>query len=300
MTSLAALIATRNRPAALRRCIESLKKQGCRIDEILVFDDASDVPPPKEYLRKASDVSLIRSDERLGVAAARNRLMAEADSDILCLLDDDCVLPEGTLPRILQTLSDRPDVGALAGRIIDHRGGREKIQAPFNTRALKHDPSLVNNVGYASYFIGGLHAVRREAFEATGGYEDKLFWGGEEMDLSYRIIDEGYSILYDPEALAHHRPPDEKPDERSVSRELYLWTRNRFLLAYMHLPARFVPSYLAIWLGHLARRAWDEGHLGAYRSGLRDGMRTRAEVTRSPVGPKAREYLHANHGRLWY
>ncbi len=58
---------------------------------------------------------------------------------------------------------------------------------------------------WATRFVGAGHAIRRRAFEAACGYDDRLFFGGEERDLCYRIINVGYRIRYVPSISVRHK-----------------------------------------------------------------------------------------------
>ena len=63
----------------------------------------------------------------------------------------------------------------------------------------------------ASRFVGAGHAIRRKVFEAVGGYDDCLFFCGEEMDLCYRMLNAGYRIEYVPDVTILHKA---SPDRR--------------------------------------------------------------------------------------
>lgn len=298
------LVATRDRPEPLRRCLESVMSQdvaGLEL-EVLIFDDASTVPA-RAAAAAVDDVRVrwLRSEENLGVVGARNALMREGRGDKLLFLDDDAYLAHpGCLREMVGAFSASPRAGILAGKIFDHRDGRERLLVPFPRRALVRDPSLAVRPRPAGYFLGGLHALRREVVREIGGYAPQLVFGEEELDLAYRVVQAGWEIRYVPELLAHHVPPPAAGDWAGRRSRLYFSARNRLYLAHTYLPTSRRAVYLGVWMSVLAARALREGRTGDFLAGLRDGWKARRSWTRRTLGREALAYLRANHGRVWY
>ena len=86
--------------------------------------------------------------------------------------------------------------------------------------------------GDVTAFHGAAHAVRASVYRAVGGYPDELFYGHEETDLAWRILDAGYTIAYRPDLVLEH--PRTKPSRHRN----YLWyfARNRVWIARRNLP----------------------------------------------------------------
>ena len=82
-------------------------------------------------------------------------------------------------------------------------------------------------------FLGGASAIRRDAFIEAGGYPAVFFYGHEETDLAWRLLERGYLIEYDAAAAMCH------PAEPN-SRHAGFWRldgRNRTLLARLGMRA---------------------------------------------------------------
>lgn len=304
--ALSVLIATRDRPHALARCIDSVLDQRLDDLEVRVFDDAStDGPIEKSLETPVTDprVSFHRSDDPVGVVGARNTLMREARAPIQCHLDDDAYFEDpGALAYGLRRMEEDPSIGLLTGKIVDHVDDATRLLLPIPKRARRRDPGIEDRTQDVSSFLGALHFLRREAVERTGGYHPELFWGGEELDLSYRLVKAGFRMVYEPDLVVHHEQLPTvlgEPGDRE-GKELERSVRNRLYLAYRHLPARFLPSYLTVWLGWLAYNGLRDGTPGAFLTGLRDAIREMDAWKRDPLGDEAVEYLFENHGRLWY
>lgn len=249
-------------------------------------------------------VRFFRSDAPKGVAGGRNFLMERATGDAVFVIDDDAYFDDrGALARVAKTFLDRSDVSIIATRIVDHPpGGGERLLVPFTRRALRRDPSLAQRAQFVSYYVGGGHAIHRRVLERVGGYPDDLMYGEEELDLAYRAIDDGLRIWYDPAVVVQHHPQPAHLHTAGRTRrpEAYFHARNRILIAYKHLPARYAAPWLATWLGVLLVRSARRGHTRDYAAGVAAGVRALRNARRKPVARGAVEYLRRNHGRLWY
>ena len=248
------------------------------------------------------DVRVVRSDTQLGVAAGRNRLYSEASGDAFFVLDDDAVLDdESTLARARETFEEQPQTGIVAARIVDHRGSRRQILAPFAKRTRQRFPHLTEQAQRVSYFLGGGHAIRRAVYEKTGGYHEDFMFGEEELDLSFRAIRAGYEISYAPSVVVRHYPQPSvlRTDER-IRSELFYHVRNRLFLAKEHLPLAYILPYLGIWLGRYAVAAVRSGNVPDFFRGLGNAVRRLSVHPRTPMHADALAYLRTNHGRLWY
>src|SRR5262249_55111733 len=82
-----------------------------------------------------------------------------------------------------------------------------------------------------SRFIGAGHAMRRKIFEAAGGYDERLFFCGEELDLCYRILDQGMKIEYLPDAEVLHKISPERRVHWDRGRYFYT-VRNNLYSSY--------------------------------------------------------------------
>lgn len=289
---VAVLVATRDRPAALRRCLESLAAQTRPPDEVVVLDNASAVPPDVSGL----NVRLVRSDGPLGVAAARQRLLDETTCEIAVLLDDDAFLvAPDVLERIAEAFAANAQLGALALPMLDFRSSPPRWLTPFGSASAAPTGPL----RAAAYFVGGAHALRLSAVHAVGGYDGSFVYGEEEMDVSYRLIGRGYRLAFAPDLHVEHRPESNTPAPFNAER-LAQRIRNRIVLAWRYLPVRYLPSYLAVWLGWHLRNALRHRAPSAFARGLRDGLRDARASTRTPLHGDALAYAKEHGGRLWY
>lgn len=300
------LIGSRNRPNVLFRCLDSILSQDYPDFEVLVLDDASDQVDLCQVLRKQfsdSHMRCLRSDVQLGVAGGRNRLMVEATGDILCFIDDDAYFESSNaVARFVDVFQSNEKIGIVASKVEDHRQDCNDLLVPFSKRWRKRRPNITEQAQDVSYYLGTCHAIRREVLEQCGMYAEGLMYGGEELDLSYRVIDAGYRIYYEPTIVAIHHPQPSviAKGKQGAAKELYYQIQNRLYLAYKYLPARYVPIYLGVWLTRCFIWSVRKRDLHAFFAGVHDGILRLRMHQRTPINPQAQSYLKRHYGRLWY
>jgi GT2 family glycosyltransferase len=237
-------ITTRNRPAALARCLASMVTLAHLEAEVLVFDDGSQPPaaPPSDRA-----VRVLRDIASPGYIVGRNRLVREAAAPFVLLLDDDAVL-----------LSSEPIERAIAllegdGRVAAVAFAQAELDGRPWPAAMQ--PASVQQASVITSFIGFAHLLRRDVFLRLGGYRESFIHYGEEKDYCLRLIEAGYRTVYLPDALVVHAP-----DAANRSRQRYLRfvSRNDCLNALYNDPFPRVlwalPARLALYFR--MRRAW--------------------------------------------
>ena len=238
-------ITTRNRHDSLQRCVESLRHLDHLSPEILIFDDASDVPVAST-LTAQPRLRIIRDDRGPGNIVGRNTLMAQASADAVLLLDDDAALLEAAgIERALDILSRDSDVAAVAFAQAneDGRPWPETMQ-----------PGRGQSPRYVAAFIGFAHLLRRDVFLRLGGYRERFIFYGEEKEYCLRLLDRGLRVVYLPDALVIHA---QNASGRTPQRYLRYVTRNDCLNALYNEPLRrvvwLVPARLALYFRMRAR-----------------------------------------------
>lgn len=295
------LIGTSNRPEVLVRCVESVLSQSYENIEILVFDNSPHLNTCEVISEKlpADIIKCIHVDESYGVSGSRNELMKRASGDIFVVIDDDAYFNnEDALQHVVTGFDD--NIGIQAFKIIDHPDDKkERILAPIS-QSRQHEQSV--DVPFrTAYFVGGGHAIRREVIDTCGDYNDDLIYGAEEIDLSYRAIEEGFEILYNPDIVVHHYPePPIIANETMGHSELYYSVKNKLYIAYRYLPLRYLLSYVSIWLTYYAAKSLKSLSLLEYLGGIAAGIGMCRSTSRSPISPDTEKYLKSHYGRLRY
>lgn len=305
LLTISVLIGTRNRPEALKRCLKSVLSQDYANFEVLILDDGSDSCDVCDLIQELmnSRVRYFRAPQPLGVAGGRNWLMELAKGDVFCVIDDDAYFDSPyALTKIAEVLSRNPDIGIIAVKVVDHRGGKIGLLVPFSKWTLFRHPDLIDREVDVSYFLGTCHAIRRKVIEICGPYQPDLVYGEEELDLSYRAVQNDFRIRYIPDVIVHHYSHASVVQSPGSMRhpELYYHTRNRILIASKYLPYRYLIFYLAFWTLRYFVLALQTRALLEFVQGLVAGFRVARKVKRASLSPQAVTYLRKHYGRLWY
>jgi GT2 family glycosyltransferase len=179
------------RPEALAAAVASARAQvGVDGEIVLVVNGGN----PE---RSLADV-VVEPGENLGIPGGRNAGAAATSGELLCFLDDDGeLLGDNVFACAAQRMDDRPDLGAIALRIVDPSGATARRHHP----GLRSDPSVSGDV---TSFPGGGSIIRRAAFDEAGGLCAEFVYGLEETDLAWRLLDRGWSIRYDADLQMFH------------------------------------------------------------------------------------------------
>lgn len=220
---------------------------------------------------RRSQVELRELGRNVGVAAGRNIATRMGRAPCVVALDNDAVFARSdTLARASRLLSADPRLGAIAFRIRNYFTGRDDEMCWDYPEALR---AHADRDFFVTRFVGAGHAMRRDAFEAAGGYDDSLFFGGEERDISYRMLNRGYHIRYVPSLAVRHKV-DPEARVRWDSGRYYYAVRNSLYIEY---------KFGAPWR-RLARIAAGAVAKGAYNGLL--GQSLRAVANAAPMAAR--------------
>jgi GT2 family glycosyltransferase len=156
--------------------------------------------------------------------------MAHVSEPYVAFCDDDTWWERGSLPRAAALLDAHPEVAVLTGRILVEPGGREDpINAELRDSPIRGAPGLPGPA--LGSFLAGASVVRRRAFEAVGGFDARIFLGGEEEMLASRLLEAGWALCHVPDLVVHHEPsPARDPHlrrRRGVRNVLWFWWLRR-------------------------------------------------------------------------
>ncbi|SEP58867.1 glycosyltransferase family 2 protein [Microlunatus flavus] len=238
---LAVVVLTQaNRPDELVRALASVRTQrGLDLQLVLVLNGAlAENAARLELPRLGPSDRFIVLPENAGIPGGRNIGAAAADARVIMFLDDDAELLG---PDVLATVVERFDadagLGAMAIRLVDHEGLTQRRHVP---RVGKR--SALRS-GEVTHFIGAACAVRAEAFTGAAGFDQRFFYAMEESDLSWRLLDAGWSLWYSADLTAFH--PRTTPSRHPG--HVLLTARNRFWAAWRSLPLPVAAVYVSIW-----------------------------------------------------
>jgi GT2 family glycosyltransferase len=305
MKPISFIIITYNRPGdtlELLQNIRSLNRAAELLEEVIVVNNAStdDYTAVKNYINTELSIPFRYYDapSNLGVTKGRNYALQFAKGEICIFLDDDAVLQnkdalENTLAAFAPVGFENREVAIVSFKVLYY----ENLQMQVNALPHKQFEKYKNRHEFFTYFFaGGAHAIKRKVLNEAGGLPEEFFYGMEEYDLSYRLIDNGYCIKYDDRIVMLHKesPLGRKPKAEKLRS---MWV-NKCVVAYRYLPMRYFYSTACMWSIQFLKETGF--NLNGFVKGWSEIMKIRSREKRTPLSDRSMKYLRKTEARLWY
>lgn len=261
--------------------------------EVIVIDNNVTRADRSAQLTPFYEASVLWDGVNKGVVA-RNIGFEAARGDIVVLLDDDVFIDT---PAFLDLFAGRFDGDARLGVVSIRKYVRGDTRRRVDL--IPHtDKSIDLTKPFPTFrFVGGCVGFRAATLADTGGFLPDFFYGLEEIELSYRIIDRGWTILYDPaivceelEAPAGRRPTRVVQTDRLA---------NKFIISFLRMPQPWV------WLNMIAFTPYafffargQVDVVGAIRQ-FAAWLRTPGRPPRKAIGSDAVRYIRSCGGAVW-
>lgn len=302
MKSIGFIIITYNRPAdllALLSNISQLEQNDSLLQEIIVVnnDSSESYQQAEAFINQRKDLPIryIHSAENLGVAKGRNLALTYATAPIVVMIDDDGELANKNALIALNQLFERkgPSLAVASFKVNYFSTGTMQVNA-FPHKQFEKRKELHEFETY--YFAGGAHAIRTSVMKELNGYPTDFFYGMEEYDLSYRIIEKGYSLLYtDAVIMLHKESPEGRPPHRD--KMIMLW-KNKSVVAWRYLPKIYFWTTKWMWsFEYLRKTSFD---LWGWFKGWKAIRQIESTEQRTPLSENSLKRLKQLEARLWY
>jgi len=194
------VVCTYNGAATLEDCLDGLDKLEYPDYEVIVVDDGSTDSSPQ--IAAGHDVRLIRTENR-GLSSARNTGMQEATGEIIAYIDDDARPDPHWLGYLVAEFA-RGDHCAVGGPNI--APGGEGLIADCVANSPGGPIHVLLSDAEAEHIPGCNMAIRAEALRAIGGFDSQFVTAGDDVDVCWRLTEQGWTIGFAPAAFVwHHR-----------------------------------------------------------------------------------------------
>lgn len=207
-------IVSYNTASLLRRCLESVVAD--TRGPVLVIDNRSTDGSAELVRREFPSVHLRAEEDNRGYGAAANLAIGELGTRYVLLLNADTQLTTGAVEALAAYLDGHPTAAMAGPRLVSATGTYEPSAHRFPTplTLLLQESGVRRLFGLArrnewrprsvDWILGAALAIRREAFDAVGGFDLGYFLYQEEVDLCYRLLSAGWEIHYAPVATVLH------------------------------------------------------------------------------------------------
>lgn len=206
------IIVSYNKREDIVRCLQSVLKTPAPTFEIIVVDNASIDGSADAVAEAFPQVITIRSDANLGFGGGCNLGARRASGDCLVFLNPDTIVDREWLSALIDTLDSQSKAGLVTSKIL-MLTAPEHINACGNTvhitgltlcRGLGASSNSFSDVEEVDAVSGAAFAVRRDVFDALGGFDETMFLYMEDTDLSLRARLAGWKCLCVPQSLVFH------------------------------------------------------------------------------------------------
>jgi len=301
MNKIAIIIITYNRPAdmlALAMNIEKLSSKKELLEEVIIVNNNSteSYDAVKSFIQEnpSTPFKYIESKENLGVSRGRNFAIDQSKAPILVLIDDDAEFQDtDALKRINEAVIENPHAGILAMKILYFQNSQFQLNA-FPHKSFEKRKHLQSFETY--YFAGCGNIIVKEAFDIAGPFPTDFFYGMEEYDLSYRILDAGYTIKYIANIVLLHK---ESPEGRQTKSDKLrgMWV-NKTKVAWRYLPMPCYFTTAIMWsMFFLLNSKFD---LIGFINGWLAIVTIPFKEKRNKVNKLSEEYLNKVEARILY
>ncbi len=228
MVRLSVIIVSYNVRYYLEQCIRSvIQASDMNETEIWVVDNAS-TDGSVEYLQtRYPEVHYIANKENHGFSYANNQAIRQCKGEYVLLLNPDTIVSEDTIVGCMQFLDNRPSTGAVGVRMLHADGSfapesRRGLPTPFTSfcKMTGLGTLFPNSRIFGRYYMryldvekphpievisGAFCMVRHSVLDKIGLLDETFFMYGEDIDLSYRILQAGWENYYLPFSILHYK-----------------------------------------------------------------------------------------------
>lgn len=215
-------VCTRDRTENLAQCLDALLGLCYSPLEILVIDNAPSNADTERLVHTQYPTVRYVKESIPGLDWARNRAIVESNGEIIAYTDDDVIVDSGWVTAIVQPFMEDSSVMAVTGLVVPLELETEsqvlfEVYGGFSRGFRRRWCRVDQRRGYqweyrgtGQFGTGANMAYRRSLFELIGSFDCALDVGtvtngGGDLDMFFRVLKEGYTLVYEPGAIVRHR-----------------------------------------------------------------------------------------------
>lgn len=274
------IILSYNTQDLLRECLSSIFRWADSEVKVIVIDNHSQDQSVHMVRTKFPKVRLIESKENLGFAKGVNLGVNQAKSDLVLLLNSDTVLKKEAFERIVEFMHSRDDAGVVGGKLKNKDGSTSSSYSRFYglweiflLLFWRKEKSNLRKPSRVDWVSGGFMLVKKDVFDALGGFDPHFFMYIEDMEFCYRAKKEGYSVYYDPEAVVEHVGQGSSNRSFAISQIykglLYFYKKHKPSQVLFLKLMLYTKAFLSLSIGYLTNNSYLKT---TYRTVIREAL----------------------------
>jgi hypothetical protein len=258
------IIITRNTCGLTSDAIRSVQAQENSVShEIIVVDNGSTDGTTEALTQNFPLIKVIRSEKNLGFARACNLAALSAQGEFLLLLNSDARLEPDALPRAVEYMRAHPDCAVAGAQLLNPDGSRQNSIANFPTLATELlNKSLLRRLFPRRFpgkervmdtptrvetVVGAFMLIRKSAWEALSGLDERFFFFFEETDFCLRVRQRGWNAFHLPAVRVWHGQGQTAKQVSAGARIEYWRSRYLYFSKNHSLTTRMILA-VGLWL----------------------------------------------------
>lgn len=203
-------------------------------------------------------VKIIKNDLNLGFAGGYNEALKSVDADVFALVNSDIEVTENWLKPIITTFENEPKTAIIQPKILDYKrkeyfeyagaagGFIDKYGYPYCRgrifETLEKDNGQYDDTSEIFWASGACFFIRSSVYKELKGFDADFFAHQEEIDLCWRTINKGYTIMYNSASVVYH--VGGATLQQGNPKKTFLNFRNSLLMLTKNLPQKEIYSIL--------------------------------------------------------
>lgn len=268
---LSVVIVNYNVKYFLEQCLDSLEQAAEGIDhEVIVVDNASTDGSTEYLTSRFPNIKWMACRENNGFSKGNNIAIAQAKGEYILLLNPDTIVTKEAITGCVEFMDTHADAGACGVYMLRTDGtfapeSRRALPTPFVAFCKMSGLSRMfpKSRTFGRYYMqyldkeeanpieiisGAYMMLRRSTIEKTGALDEEFFMYGEDIDLSYRILKEGYKNYYLPHRILHYKGESTNKSTYRYVHTFYRAMQLFFKKHYSHYSMLVsLPINIAIW-----------------------------------------------------
>ena len=245
------IIVSWNARPLLKQCLPSVVATDYPNFEIVLADNRSTDGSAAWVATEFPAAKIVRHPKNWLFARGNNAAVPHATGEYIVLLNNDVEVPPGWLRPLVDVMERNLDVGAVQPKLLQYDdrdrfeyagasgGFLDRLGYPFTrgrvVDTMERDRGQYDDARDVFWATGAALCLRRTAFEAVGGLDERFEMHMEEIDLCWRLHRQGYRVRVEPSSTVYHIGGASLP--QGDPRKTYYNFRNSLLMLYKNLPA---------------------------------------------------------------
>lgn len=277
MTDLSIIIVSYNVKYYLEQCLRSIFASKGHLDiEAFVVDNNSSDDSVAYLQPRFPEVHFIANPDNRGFSRANNQAIRLVTGRYVLLLNPDTFITEQTLTDCVTYLDQHPEVGATGAAMYGSNGifaweSRRGVPTPWTSfcKMLGLTTLFPHSRRFGRYYMrylprteahyidiisGAFNMLRRQALDQVGLLDETFFMYGEDIDLSYRLLQGGWKNAYVPTPILHYKG---ESTQKSSFRYVHIFYEAMLIFFDKHFRHRYRLLALLIRLAVYLRAGLD-------------------------------------------